>query len=282
MVAISTDKLADSRNLLLTGAAGVLGRVLRTPLGRLCGAGQTYAALRLSDRVALSAAVGPHEQDNPCELADRTAMEALLQGVAAVVHLGGVAVEGPFEPICEANIRGVFHLYEAARLAGTRRIVLASSNHASGCYPQGQPIGPADLPRPDGYYGVSKLFAEHMAQLYWDRYGIESVCLRLGTVAAEPQDRRALSTWLSFADLERLVLAALSAKDVGCLTVYGVSANPARWWSEAGWEQLGYRPQDSAEAWREQVQHLGPPADSPMARLQGGSFLGLGPFERQP
>lgn len=282
MVATSTDKLADSRNLLLTGAAGVLGRVLRTPLGRLCGAGQTYAALRLSDRVALSAAVGPHEQDRPCELADRAAMEALLQGVAAVVHLGGVAVEGPFEPICEANIRGVFHLYEAARLAGTRRIVLASSNHASGCYPQGQPIGPADLPRPDGYYGVSKLFAEQMAQLYWDRYGIESVCLRLGTVAAEPQDRRALSTWLSFADLERLVLAALSAKDVGCLTVYGVSANPARWWSEAGWEQLGYRPQDSAEAWREQVQHLGPPADSPMARLQGGSFLGLGPFERQP
>lgn len=282
MVATSTDKLADSRNLLLTGAAGVLGRVLRTPLGRLCGAGQTYAALRLSDRVALSAAVGPHEQDNPCELADRRAMESLLQGVAAVVHLGGVAVEGPFEPICEANIRGVFHLYEAARLAGTRRIVLASSNHASGCYPQGQPIGPADLPRPDGYYGVSKLFAEQMAQLYWDRYGIESVCLRLGTVAAEPQDRRALSTWLSFADLERLVLAALSAKDVGCLTVYGVSANPARWWSEAGWEQLGYRPQDSAEAWREQVQHLGPPADSLMARLQGGSFLGLGPFERQP
>lgn len=282
MVAISTDKLADSRNLLLTGAAGVLGRVLRTPLGRLCGAGQTYAALRLSDRVARSAAVGPHEQDRPCELADRRAMESLLQGVAAVVHLGGVAVEGPFEPICEANIRGVFHLYDAARLAGTRRIVLASSNHASGCYPQGQPIGPADLPRPDGYYGVSKLFAEQMAQLYWDRYGIESVCLRLGTVAAEPQDRRALSTWLSFADLERLVLAALSAKDVGCLTVYGVSANPARWWSEAGWEQLGYRPQDSAEAWREQVQHLGPPADSPMARLQGGSFLGLGPFERQP
>lgn len=282
MVAISTDKLADSRNLLLTGAAGVLGRVLRTPLGRLCGAGQTYATLRVSDRVALSAAVGPHEQDSPCELADRRAMESLLQGVAAVVHLGGVAVEGPFEPICEANIRGVFHLYEAARLAGTRRIVLASSNHASGCYPQGQPIGPADLPRPDGYYGVSKLFAEQMAQLYWDRYGIESVCLRLGTVAAEPQDRRALSTWLSFADLERLVLAALSAKDVGCLTVYGVSANPARWWSEAGWEQLGYRPQDSAEAWREQVQHLGPPADSPMARLQGGSFLGLGPFERQP
>jgi len=284
MSTVSANTLTDARNqaLLLTGAAGALGRVLRLPLGRLCGGGQSYAALRLSDRAALAQPVGPHEEVSPCDLADRTAMEALLQGVAAVVHLGGVAVESPFEPICEANIRGVFHLYEAARLAGTRRIVLASSNHTSGCYEQGQPIGPADLPRPDGYYGVSKLFAEQMAQLYWDRYGIESVCLRLGTVAAEPQDRRALSTWLSFGDLERLVLAALSAKDVGCLTAYGVSANPARWWSEAGWEQLGYRPQDSAEAWRELVQQLGPPADSPMARLQGGSFLGLGPFERQP
>ncbi|MEJ6007696.1 NAD(P)-dependent oxidoreductase [Paucibacter sp. AS339] len=264
--------------LLLTGAAGTLGRVLREPLTQLCGPGQPYTTLRLSDlRVD---ATMPNLQC--CDLADRAATEALLQEVSAVLHLGGVAMEGPFEGICDANIRGVFHLYEAARLAGTRRIVFASSNHTTGCAPQGEPVGPDSRVRPDGYYGVSKLFGEAMAQLYWDRYGIESVCLRLGSVAAQPEDRRALSTWLSHGDLWRLVRAALLAPHTECMTVYGVSANSARWWSDTGWAQLGYTPQDNAEAWRAAVQDLCPPPDTPMARLQGGSFLGLGPFAREP
>ncbi|MFY7917410.1 MAG: NAD-dependent epimerase/dehydratase family protein, partial [Rubrivivax sp.] len=170
---------------------------------------------------------------------------------SAVVHLGGVAGEGPFEPILEANVRGVYHLYEAARLAGTRRVVLASSNHVTGCYRQGERLDPCiHKPRPDGFYGVSKLFGEHMAQLYWDRCGIETVNLRLGTVTEVPQDRRALSTWLSYADFVRLVLACLRAPYVGCLTVYGVSGNAWRWWSESGWQTLGYEPQDSADPWQ--------------------------------
>lgn len=264
--------------LLLTGAAGQLGRVLREPLAQLCGPAQPYAGLRLSDLRTDAA----RPDVLACDLADRAATEHLLQGVATVVHLGGVAVESPFEGICDANIRGVFHLYEAARLAGTRRVVFASSNHTTGCTPQGEPVGPDSRMRPDGYYGVSKLFGEAMAQLYWDRYGIESVCLRLGSVTAQPEDRRALSTWLSHGDFWRLVRAALLAPHTGCLTVYGVSANPARWWSDDGWAQLGYTPQDSAEAWRPAVQDLTPAPDSPMARLQGGSFLGLGPFGREP
>lgn len=260
---------------LLTGAAGTLGRVLRAPLGRAC------HRLRLSDRLPLDGGLAAHEEQQPCDLADRAAVQALLQGVDAVVHLGGVSVESPYEQIAPANLDGVFHLYEAARLAGTRRIVFASSNHVTGGYERGAALSPQDPPRPDGYYGLSKLFGEGMARLYWDRYGIESVCLRIGTATAEPPDARALSTWLSHADLQRLVLAALRAPAVGCLTVYGVSANPERWWSEDGWAQIGYRPQDSAEAWRASVGAIDFPAGTPMARLQGGSFLGLGPFETQ-
>lgn len=259
--------------LLLTGAAGTLGRVLRPALGLQC------RRLRLSDLRPLGN-LAVHEEQQPCDLADRVAVETLLQGVEAVVHLGGVSVESPFEQIAPANLAGVFHLYEAARRAGTRRIVFASSNHVTGGYEQGQHLHPDDPPRPDGYYGVSKLFGEGMARLYWDRYGIESVCLRIGTATAEPPDRRALATWLSHGDLLRLVTAALTAPAVGCLVTYGVSANPARWWSEAGWERLGYQPQDSAEAWREHIEAIDFPAGSPMARLQGGSFLGLGPFEK--
>jgi len=263
----------SKQTLLPTGAAGTLGRALRARFAPRC---QT---LRLSD-LGPSAGLAANEQDQPCNLADRAGMEALLRGVDAVLHFGGVSVENPFETVAPANIEGVFNLYEAARLSGARRIVFASSNHTTGCYAQGEAIGPDSAPRPDGYYGVSKLFGENMASLYWDRYGIETVSLRIGTATPEPPDRRGLSTWLSLDDLERLVLAALTAPDVGCLTVYGVSANPARWWSDAGWAQIGYAPQDSAEAWRERLQDLTPPPESPEARLQGGSFLGIGPWTR--
>lgn len=265
--------LAVSR-LLLTGAAGTLGRLLRPRLHRVC------RQLLLSDRLSCGA-LAETELEQVCDLTDRAAMLQLLQGVGAVVHLGGVSVENPFEQVAASNLHGVFHLYEAARLSGCRRIVFASSNHTIGCYEQGEALQVGVKPRPDGYYGVSKLFGEHMAQLYWDRYGIETVCLRIGSATPEPEDRRALSTWLSLDDLERLVVAALLAPDVGCLTVYGISANTAAWWSREGWDRIGYAPQDNAEAWRSRVEHITQPPESPMDRLQGGRFLGLGPFEAQ-
>ncbi|MCV2354323.1 NAD(P)-dependent oxidoreductase [Paucibacter sp. B2R-40] len=270
----SNERLQRLQRLLLTGAAGTLGRMLRPRLQASC------ELLLLSDRISCGE-IGAHENEQICDLADRAAMLALLQGVDGVVHLGGVSVENPFEQVAASNLHGVFNLYEAARLSGCKRIVFASSNHTIGCYEQGQPLSVSDKPRPDGYYGVSKLFGENMAQLYWDRYGIETVSLRIGTATPEPEDRRALSTWLSPNDLERLVRAALFAPDVGCLTVYGVSANSERWWSAEGWDKIGYAPQDNAEAWRERVQGIDFAAGSPMARLQGGRFLGLGPFEPQ-
>jgi uronate dehydrogenase len=262
------------QRLLLTGAAGTLGRILRPRLQSSC------RQLLLSDRISIGA-LAAHEAEHVCDLADRAAIARLLQGVGAVVHLGGVSVENPFELIAPSNLHGVFNLYEAARLNGCKRVVFASSNHAIGCYEQGRQLSVGDKPRPDGYYGVSKLFGENMAQLYWDRYGIETVSLRIGSATPEPEDRRALSTWLSLDDLERLVRAALFAPDVGCLTVYGVSANTARWWSDEGWDRIGYVPQDNAEAWRSRVQDIILEPGSPMDRLQGGRFLGLGPFEAQ-
>ncbi|WAC72001.1 NAD(P)-dependent oxidoreductase [Roseateles sp. SL47] len=259
--------------LLLTGAAGTIGKMLREPLGRLC------RRLILSDRHPLGLSLAAHEEDHPCDLTDRVAVQRLLEGVDAVVHMGACSVEAPFEQMARANLDGVFHLYEAARLAGTRRVVFASSNHVTGCYPQGHLLDPSDPARPDGYYGVTKLFGEGMAQLYWYRYGVESVCLRIGTCLPEPPDRRALSTWLSPRDLFSLVEASITTPGVGCLVTYAISRNPARWYTEAGWAQLGYQPQDSAEPWRSQVGDVVFPEGSLMARLQGGSFLGIGPFD---
>lgn len=261
--------------LLLTGAAGTLGRVLAPALRGLC------HTLRLSDLPGPLAtlALQPGDEAQPADLADAEAMNTLLQGVQAVVHLGGVAVEGPFAPILAANLAGTTHLFEAARRAGTRRVVFASSNHVTGGYPQGQHLTTASAPRPDGFYGASKLYGEGLAALYWQRYGIESVCLRIGSATPEPADARALATWLSPRDLAQLVRCALTAPGVGCTIAYGCSANTRRWWrDDTTWARLGYAPQDDAEAWAHQLQDLLLP-EGPQRELQGGSFLGIGPFD---
>ena len=262
------------KRLLLTGAAGNLGKVLRPRLRAHC------EVLRLSDLGPLGS-LEAGEEGQSVDLADKAAVHALLEGVDAVLHFGGVSTEFAFETVLPANIVGVFHLYEAARLQGVRRIVFASSNHVTGHHEQGHVITPQDTVRPDGYYGVSKAFGENLAQFYWDRHGIETVSLRIGSCGPEPTDRRGLSTWLSFDDLERLVVAALNAKDVGHSIVYGASANRDLWWDNTG-SAVDYRPQDSAEPWRARIEQSQPapdPINKPQDRAQGGGYVLLGPFD---
>jgi len=260
------------QRLLLTGAAGGLGQVLRPRL-------KPHAnVLRVSD-VAPLAPAGDGEETMPCDLADAAAVSSLVQGVDAIVHLGGVSVERPFEDILPANIQGVYNLYEAARVHGVRRVVFASSNHVIGFYEQGEQLD-ADVPlRPDGYYGLSKAYGEHLSRFYFDRYGIETVCLRIGSSFPAPKDRRMLVTWLSYDDLTDLVTRALFTPDVGHLIVYGASANRDSWWRDDAAKVLGFVPKDSSERFRAQVEAQPPlPADDPAARYQGGAFVKAGPF----
>ena len=260
--------------LLLTGAAGGLGRELRTRLKAHCG------VLRLSDIAELGTAA-PGEEVMPAALEQPAAVHALLEGVDAVVHLGGVSVEGPFEPILQANIVGVYNLYEAARKHRVRRIVFASSNHVTGFYRQDEVIDATMPMRPDGYYGISKAFGENMAQFYFDRYGIETVSLRIGSSFPEPKDRRMLATWMSFADLERLVVASLTAPVVGHSVIYGMSDNTTTWWDNTAARHIGYRPQDSSESFRAALTARQPTIDptDPVAKFQGGGFCVKGPFD---
>ena len=260
--------------LLLTGAAGGLGRVLRPRLKRYCN------ALRLSDIAELGAAE-EGEELRPVLLEDRAAVLELLEGVSAVVHLGGVSTEASFEPVLQANIVGLYNLYEAARKHGVKRIVFASSNHVTGFYRQDEVISPADPMRPDGLYGISKAFGENLSRYYFDRYGIETACLRIGSSFPEPRDRRMLSTWLSYDDLERLVLACLTAPVVGHSVIYGVSDNRTVWWDNTSAAHLGFRPQDSSEPFRAAAEARQPSIDlaDPASIFQGGAFVRTGPFD---
>lgn len=266
--------MAAFHRLLLTGAAGGLGRVLRQRMAAHC------TVLRLSDRVPLQAEAA-HEEVYTTALEDPAAMLDLLDGVDAVLHFGGISVEAAWDPILQANIVGVYNLYEAARKKGVKRIVFASSNHVVGFYKQNEVIDTLAPPRPDGLYGVSKAFGEDLSRMYFERHGIETICLRIGSATEAPENRRMLASWLSHDDLERLILAALHAVNPGHTIVFGCSDNSVRWWDNTRAAHLGYRPQDNAEPHRARIEAAQPHPDptDPVLVYQGGAFVRLGPFE---
>ena len=261
------------QKLLLTGAAGSLGKALRERLKVNC------ATLRLSDRIPVGVAA-QGEEIVLADLADAEAVNTMVAGVDAIIHLGGISVEGPFGPIFQANILGAYHLYEAARKNGVKRIIFASSNHVTGFYRQDQTITADHPPRPDGLYGLSKAFGEDLSRLYFDRYGIETACVRIGSSFPEPIDRRMLATWLSYDDLYRLITACLTTPVLGHSIVFGMSDNAVTWWDNSRARHIGYVPKDTSDIFRDAVfaATVAPDLKDPVAIYQGGGFVAAGPF----
>jgi uronate dehydrogenase len=256
-----------TQRVLITGAAGNIGRALRAGLR------DRYALLRLID-VAPQEPAQTGEEVVTLDLNDRRASEAAMEGVDAVVHLAGIADEASFDDILEGNITTTYSVYEAARRAGVRRVVFASSNHVTGFYPRDETVGPDHPVRPDTFYGVSKAFGEALGRLYADKYGLEVVCLRIGSFTERPTTPRQLSIWLSPRDCVHLVCCCLDASSVGFEIVYGVSANTRSWWKDDAAARLGYHPEDNAEEFAGEFEEPSLGAPSRLAeRLQGGSFV---------
>ena len=260
------------RRLLLTGAAGGLGRVLREPLRAWTD------VLRVSDLIDPGPAA-EGEEAVVADLADRAAIQALLKDVDAVLHFGGVSLESPFEDLVGPNIVGLNHLYESAHDHGVRRIVYASSSHVVGFYRQSEVVDTQVPLRPDCLYAVTKCFGEALSRYYFDRFGLETVCLRIGSSFAEPRNPRMLVSLLTYRDLVELVRCALFAPRVDHSIVYGVSDNDIRWWDNTRAAHLGFRPRDSSRAFAERFP-AEPRAgnDDPTQVFQGGPWVTSGPI----
>jgi uronate dehydrogenase len=250
--------------VLMTGAAGGVGGHLRRALA-------TRYDLVLSDvRPLPDRAKGEHFKR--ADLARFADVARVTKGVDAIIHLGGYAVEGPWEAILDANIVGAYNLFEAARRNGVKRVVFASSHHAVGFHRRERTIDHAADVRPDTRYGVSKVFGEALGRLYADKYGLEVFCIRIGNVNPAPIDKRRLSLWSSPRDLAQLVSIGLDHPDVRFEIVYGVSGNRRTFYDNANAERLGYRPRDDSEPHAAALLAREPPGD-PIADLyQGGHF----------
>lgn len=254
--------------LLITGAAGRIGRVLRPALRT------DVAELRLVDRAPLEAR-SENERCVRADLRDYDAVRDLADDVDAIVHLAAISGEAPFEEILDTSVRATFHVLEAARHTGVSRVVLASSNHASGMYPPSVRIGPDDPPRPDSFYGAGKVCDEALGRLYADKFGLDVACLRIGSFAERPRSERELATWISHRDTVQLVRRCLEVPDLGFAIIYGVSANRRSWWDNPDGERVGYHPVDDAE---EYAGAIDPPPDGWADQVlrartyQGGAF----------
>jgi uronate dehydrogenase len=266
----SCDRFTVVPTILITGAAGGMGTMLRSRLAR------PGRVLRLLDVVPLAQPPGPAEEAVTASVTDLAAMTAACAGADAVIHLGGIAGEAPWERILEVNINGAYTIFEAARRAGTGRVVFASSNHAVGFTPREDfPVPDYAYPAPDTYYGVSKAAGEAVAALYARRYGLDAICVRILSCFERPRSTRMLATWLSPDDAGRLFEACLTAPSPGFRVVYGVSANTRGGWvSLAGARALGYEPQDNAEDYApELIAAYGEPEpDDVTFKYLGGDF----------
>jgi uronate dehydrogenase len=265
------------RRLLITGAAGEIGNVIRPTLVDTAGALRLLDQRPIADAAAAETIMG--------DVTDPSVMDTAMAGVDCVIHLAGIPREtgGNPDEILHANIIGTHTVFAAARQHGVKRVIFASSNHVIGFYPADEPVGPDVPPRPSGFYGASKAYGEALARLHADKFGMEVACLRIGAFRARPGNARELGAWISHGDMAALARACVLAPSFHFLVLYGVSANSrAKWGGDgAARAHIGFTPRDNAEDWAAELADKAALPGSPAARFHGGSVCEIG-FQGDP
>jgi uronate dehydrogenase len=263
--------MPDYNRILITGAAGSLGSHLHQNLAHLAG------TLRLTDIKPMGEAAA-NEEIVVCDLSDKAAAMAVTKDCDAILHFAGHPREQTPDEILTDTLPAACYIYEGARLNGCKRVIYASSIHAVG-FCNVEDVPDTRVPqRPDTFYGLTKTFTENLASLYWDKYGLETVALRICSCFPEPADRRMLWSWLSFTDCVRLTEAALTAPRVGFSVIYGTSDNAQRGVSNIHASHIGFRPQDSADGFAADVMARTerPDPHARGTRVVGGHFAATG------
>ncbi|MFD2207553.1 NAD-dependent epimerase/dehydratase family protein [Kiloniella antarctica] len=257
------------KNILITGAAGRLGRVLRQGLKR------NDRCLHLLDIAPLG-----DEQDNECHLkvdaTDLNAVVKAMENIDIIVHLAAYPDEADWSQIFPLNYNLTYNVFEAARISGVKRVIFASSIQAVGFHPIETTISDTARLRPSGFYGVSKGFGESLASLYADKFGLSVACLRVASFESKPVDTRMLSTWLSHEDGVHLFDKCIDAPDFHFFRVFGVSNNTRARVDNSHVEWLGYEPQSNAEDYRKEIERNGSALGPVASVTHGGSASDVG------
>jgi uronate dehydrogenase len=230
---------APAGDVFITGGSGRIGTCLRQ---RLRAAGYR---VRFTDRVAPED--GEVDGFVVTDLADQDAMARAMGGARSVIHLAGHPRDIDW-PIIEArNYTGTYNAIRAARRAGARTFIYASSNQAFGLHPADTRLAP-DLPaRPAGLYGVSKVFGEAMLHAEAEACGLVAFAWRICAFKPAPTNARDLRLWHSQDDAARLVDRCLRWQKPGFHAIWGVSSNTRLPIDDPAARLIGYAPRDDAE-----------------------------------
>jgi uronate dehydrogenase len=228
----------DAERWAVTGAAGTIGRALRQHLAALS---YELVSIDVSDVSPVAAS----ERIVRVDIGDLAGLEAAFEGCTGVVHLAGIADEADFHDLATVNIVGTYHVLEAARRAEVSRVVYASSNRVTGFYDTNTMVDETMPPRPDGFYGVSKVAGEALCRLYADKFALSTIALRIGSYERTPGSAREMHTWLSPDDALRAFDAAMIT-DQKHAVFYAVSHNAERWWGLDAGHESGFTPRDDA------------------------------------
>jgi uronate dehydrogenase len=260
------------KTVAITGAAGLVGSGLRKELVRL-----GYRLLLLDRRPVEDCRDTEHSE--VVDIRDQQRLTSLLRGCEAVVHLAACTTDAAWPEHVALSIEGTISVFDAAREAGVRRIVYASSHHVVGFHSRFEPIGNQVELRPDSRYGVGKAFGEAIGALYAYKYDMKVLSIRIGNVNTRPLDRRRLGSWLSWQDLGQLVSIGIEHPGIVFETVYGISDATGRNYDNSSAYRLGYKPRHTSEPFESDVLKKDPipepgslASESPSELTLGGEF----------
>jgi NAD+ dependent glucose-6-phosphate dehydrogenase len=251
--------MTDRPKVLITGGAGLIGSILVDKLSEK----YDFTSFDLKESSKARSVVG--------DLSNYAEVEKAFAGHDAVVHLAADrSVEASWDSALKNNFVATYNVFEAAKRVGVKRVVFASSQHATGGFYTVEPwkfivdgefgkLTHGQYPlldetcqiRPDGYYGTSKAYGEALGSYYNDYHGLSSIHLRIGWVLSNDDPTFspfALSLWLSHRDIAQLVDLSLGAPESHRYGIYyATSDNKWKIWDiSRAKAELGYKPFDAA------------------------------------
>ena len=241
-----TDLEPKRRRVLVTGAAGRIG---------------SFFAEKMHHKYDLRLMVREDDEDVAaleslgeivvCDLAQLQKLEKGCEGIDTVLHLAGnPSPNQTWDSVIENNITGTYNMFVAAKAAGCRRVVYASSIHAVSGYPKGVQIKTSEPVNPGDLYGVSKCFGEALGRYMAEQENLSVIALRIGAFqpeeAAQKPDLSLMNGWVSREDLVQLIERCIDAKQLQWAVFHALSNNTFNILDISDARELvGYNPQDN-------------------------------------
>jgi len=236
------------RHVLVTGAAGRIG---------------SYFAEHARDKYALRLMVRGDEDGIDdirgwgevveADLGDLDRLKEVCRGVDTIVHMAGDP--GPsslWQNLLETNIIGTYNIFAAAKTAGVRRVIYASSIHAVSGYPPDVQVKTSEPVNPGDIYGVSKCFGEALCRYMAEKEGVSAIALRIGAFqplesVRDEEGIGMLDSFVSHRDLDQLINRCVDVENVQFAVLHGLSDNRFKRLDISDARELvGYAPQDDS------------------------------------